>query len=195
MGTRNIDWENIKIDWSGAKFESMNALATHYGISRNGLVKKSKTNDWGDFIALSKKAPVTTVMGSVTNPHDQILGGIAMRKIEELKKELGENYSHVDEPLIVCYAKAYERYIDLEMQMSTQDVVSISKKTGSEYLNPLFNAIQMTQKTLVTIGGQLGLSIYSRKKMGMKLGEDTDKGGTLFDFANDINKLSGMVDV
>lgn len=192
MGTRIIDWENIKIDWLGAKFASENALASHYGVSRQGISKKSKKEEWGDFVPLSKKALVATNSGSVTNPHDQILGGIALRKIEELKKELGENYSHVDEPLIVCYAKAYERYIDLEVQMSTQDVVSTSTK-GGKYLNPLFNAIQMTQKTLVTIGGQLGLSIYSRKKMGMKLGEESDKDGGLFDFANDINKLAGSV--
>lgn len=193
MATRTIDWENIKIDWLGAKFTSENALALHYGVSRQGISKKAKKEKWGDFVPLSKKAPVTTTADGVTNPHDKILGSIAMRKIEELKKELGENYSHVDEPLIVCYAKAYERYIDLEMQMSSQNVVSTSVKTGAEYLNPLFNAIQMTQKTLVTIGGQLGLSIYSRKKMGLKLGEDTDKGGGLFDFADDINKLVGTV--
>lgn len=194
MATKIIDWENIRIDWSSGKFASENALASHYGVSRQGISKKAKKEEWGDFVPLSKKAPVTTTSGSVTNPHDQILGGIALRKIEELKKELGENYSHVDEPLIVCYAKAYERYIDLEVQMSTQDVVSTSTK-GGKYLNPLFNAIQMTQKTLVTIGGQLGLSIYSRKKMGLKLGEETDKIGGLFDFANDINKLVGTVDV
>lgn len=192
MATRIIDWENIKIDWIGAKFASENALASHYGVSRQGISKKAKKEKWGDFVPLSKKAPVTTTSDGVTNPHDKILGAIAMRKIEELKKELGENYSHVDEPLIVCYAKAYERYIDLEVQMSTQDVVSSSSK-GGKYLNPLFNAIQMTQKTLVTIGGQLGLSIYSRKKMGLKLGEETDKGGGLFDFADDINKLVGTV--
>jgi P27 family predicted phage terminase small subunit len=194
LATKIIDWESIHKDWSGGKFASENALASHYGVSRQGISKKAKKEQWGDFVPLSKKAPVATNSGSVTNPHDQILGGIALRKIEELKKELGENYSHVDEPLIVCYAKAYERYIDLEVQMSTQDVVSTSTK-GGKYLNPLFNAIQMTQKTLVTIGGQLGLSIYSRKKMGMKLGEETDKGGSLFDFANDINKLVGTVDV
>lgn len=193
MATRTIDWENIKIDWLGAKFTSENALALHYGVSRQGISKKAKKEKWGDFVPLSKKAPVTTTADGVTNPHDKILGSIAMRKIEELKKELGENYSHVDEPLIVCYAKAYERYIDLEMQMSSQNVVSTSVKTGAEYLNPLFNAIQMTQKTLVTIGGQLGLSIYSRKKIGIKLGEETDKGGGLFDFADDINKLVGTV--
>lgn len=192
MGTRIIDWENIKIDWLGAKFASENALASHYGVSRQGISKKAKKEEWGDFVPLSKKALVTTTADGVTNPHDKILGSIAMRKIEELKKELGENYSHVDEPLIVCYAKAYERYIDLEVQMSLQEVVSTSTK-GGKYLNPLFNAIQMTQKTLVTIGGQLGLSIYSRKKMGLKLGEETDKGGGLFDFADDINKLVGTV--
>lgn len=195
MATKTIDWENIRIDWSGGKFASENALASHYGVSRQGISKKAKKEEWGDFVSLSKKAPVTTVTGSVTNPHDQILGGIALRKIDELKQELGDNYSHVDEPLIVCYAKTYERYIDLEMQMLSQDVVSVSKKTGSEYLNPLFNAIQMTQKTLVTIGNQLGLSIYSRKKMGIKLGEESDKGGSLFDFADDINKLVGTVNV
>lgn len=192
MATRTIDWENIEIDWLGAKFASENALALHYGVSRQGISKKAKKEKWGDFVPLSKKAPVTTTTDGVTNPHDKILGSIAMRKIEELKKELGENYSHVDEPLIVCYAKAYERYIDLEVQMSLQEVVSTSTK-GGKYLNPLFNAIQMTQKTLVTIGGQLGLSIYSRKRMGMKLGEETDKGGGLFDFADDINKLVGTV--
>ncbi|MDO9304621.1 MAG: P27 family phage terminase small subunit [Sulfuricurvum sp.] len=192
MGTRIIDWDNIKIDWTSTKFTSENALASHYGVSRQGISKKSKKDGWGDFVPLSKKALVTTPTDSATNPHDKILGSIAMRKIEELKKELGENYSHVDEPLIVCYAKAYERYIDLEVLMSTENVVSTSTK-GGKYLNPLFNAIQMTQKTLVTIGSQLGLSIYSRKRMGMKLGEENDKGGGLFDFADDINKLVGMV--
>lgn len=191
METKNIDWERLENDYIAGNFTTKAAMAKHYGCSPTAINKKAKKDGWPEYEP-SSGVLAEVLIKKLTKPHEKILGSIAMRKIEELKKELGDNYSHVDEPLIVCYAKAYERYIELEVQMSLQEVVSTSTK-GGKYLNPLFNAIQMTQKTLVTIGGQLGLSIYSRKRMGMKLGEENDKGGGLFDFADDINKLVGTV--
>lgn len=165
-------------------------MAERYGCSPTAINKKAKKEEWPVYVPrsdvlekVSKKPPA--------KPHEKILGSIAMRKIEELKNELGDNYSSVDEPLIVSYAKSYERYIDLEKRMAEEDVVNYSGKTGSAYLNPLFNAIQMVQKNIVTLANQLGLSIASRKKLGIHIGEkDGERTGSLFDIASSINDMS-----
>lgn len=172
MVTVTIDWELIEKDWKGGKFTSLNALATHHGVSRQGIQKKAKKEEWGDFVKAEEALVVTTV----TTDEKSFLGPIALRKIEEIIKELGSHYSQVDEPMIVCFAKTYERLVDLEKKMDGQPEVIMNKKKGTGYINPMFIAIQMTQKTLVTIGGQLGLSIYSRKRIGMNLGEHRGQG-------------------
>ncbi|MDD5159676.1 MAG: P27 family phage terminase small subunit [Sulfuricurvum sp.] len=197
METETIDWDEIKKDFLGGKFRSVNALASHYKVSRPGIMKKSKKEEWGDFVPLSKNMPVSTIDKSVTNPYIDILGPIALRKIEQLKQELGNHYSNVDEPMIVCYAKTYERWLALEIKMMDQEEVLESEKTGSKYINPLYNVIQMTIKTLTLLSSQLGVSMPSRHKMNIKIGEH--EGQLVITFASqvsgEVEMMSETIDV
>ena len=165
-------------------------MAGSYGCSTTAINKKAKKEGW-PFYEPSSEVLEKVSKKPPAKPHEKILGPIAMRKINELKNELGEHYSSVDEPLIVSYAKSYERYLELENEMAKEDsVIAYSSKTGSAYIHPLFNAIQMTQKTLVTLANQLGLSIASRKKLGISFGEkDGERTGSLFDIAGTINGM------
>ena len=161
---------------------SYRAIAKEFGTNHTQIGILIKLHGWNVEHRISKNSTIST---TETKPHAAILGKTALRKIEEIKEELGDQYSPVDEPLIVMYAKSYERYIDLESKLglSVDKIISISTKTGSEYMSPLFTATLAIQKNLVTIANQLGLSIASRKKLGLNFKKE-DKGQTsIFDFA------------
>ncbi len=89
----------------------------------------------------------------------------------------------------MVFAKNYERYIELEHDLAEEGVVLVSEKTGGRYQNPTFTALQAVQKTLLTYANQLGLSMSSRKILGIKLGSDKKSEKSIFDFANDINSM------
>lgn len=182
--------ENLK----SAKLEyetvgtSARKLSAKYSIPRNKLNKIIKSDEWLKYGSSGSSAKKSV---TPTAPHAEILGPTAKRKIKEVQEELGENYSQVDEPLIVVFAKNYERMIELELQVITEGVVLESEKTGGRYLNPTFTALQAVQKTLLTFANQLGLSMTSRKLLGIKLGgADRKSEKSLFDIASDINSMS-----
>lgn len=167
---------------------SARKLSDKYGIPRNKLNKIIKSDEWLKYRSSGSGAKNRVAQ---TAPHAQILGSTAQRKIKEVQEELGENYSPVDEPLIVVYAKSYERMIELEQTVETEGVVLTSDKTGGKYLNPTFTALQAVQKTLLTFANQLGLSMTSRKLLALKLGDSDKKSEmSLFDIASDINSMS-----
>lgn len=156
---------------------SIRAIARRYGVSHTAVNKKAKIEGWRRY------APAVKVTkNDVEKRHKMVLGRVALRKIEEIKNELGQNYSHVDEPLIVMYAKNYEKWLQLAIEVDEEGEVVVSPKTGAKYLNPKFSAMKSIEKTLVTIANQLGLSIASRKKLGIDFNQK-DRGPTLFDVA------------
>jgi len=176
-----IDWEDIKLKVEGSS-TSIRAIAREHDISDTTIRKKIKKEEWVRY--------VPTVQGrkKEVQSHKNILGQIALRKLYELKEELGENYNPVDEPLIVMYAKNYERYIELEIEMADEGVVAMSAKTGATYINPVFNALQMVIKNLAVLGDKLGLSIESRKKLNLQLGKKAETP-SLFDIVSGFNDM------
>ena len=179
-------WESIKSEYQGSS-ASVRSLATKYSISRNKINEKRKEEKWTKYVPGASRAKKQTAL---TTQDKMMLGPIAIRKIEEVKEELGEHYSPVDEPLIVVFAKNYERYIELEYKLADEGVVLESEKTGGKYQNPTFTALQAVQKTLLTYANQLGLSMTSRKLLGIKLGAGKKSEKSLFDIASDINSMS-----
>lgn len=171
-----VNWDKLKEDYENTS-RSLRSLAAEYGTSHTNITKKAKELGWKLRGKVSKNA---TGNGTKKDDHRDILGKVAMRKMHELIKELGNQYSSVDEPLIVMYARNYEQWIELEKEIAKHGVTATSPK-GGLYLHPTFNASLALQKTLVTIANQLGLSIASRKRLGMKIGEEK-KEGNLFDF-------------
>ena len=191
MSTKTCEYIDIEKHWTSGEWATKTALAGHYDVSVTALNKKAKKEKLGNFIK-KEKGSLSEEVQDETKPHHSILGKTAMRKIVELQEELGPHYSQVDEPLIVAFAKNYERYIELEEEMSREEIVLSSAK-GGYYLNPLFNAIQMTTKTIVTLANQLGLSIASRKRMGISFErKDGKRTGSLFDIAAKVREYSAI---
>lgn len=186
VGSKQV-WESIKAEYQGSSM-SVRSLAAKYSINRNKINKKRKDDNWTKYVPGSSCAKKQTAL---TTKDKMMLGPISTRKIEEVKKELGDHYSPVDEPLIVVFAKNYERYIELEYALADEGVVLESEKTGGKYQNPTFTALQAVQKTLLTYANQLGLSMTSRKLLGIKLGESNKKSEmSLFDIVSDVNSMS-----
>lgn len=186
-----IDWEEVEKQVSGTS-KSVRAIAKEFGMSHTKLNTKIKEEGWTRYVP-----PVSVSSSEVENisPHVEILGKTALRKIEEIKHELGTNYSNLDEPLIVMYAKSYEHYIKLEGKLAIEGYTIMSPKTGGKYLNPTFSALQSVQKTLVTIANQLGLSMISRKTLGLKLGDGKPKEQSLFEYVEQISSEMSKIDV
>jgi len=185
-----INWDLVKSEVEGSS-ASVRSIARKYGTSHTIINKKIKSGEFNRY--------VPNVSVSKNNlekkQHIAILGKTALRKIEEVKTELGKHYSSIDEPLIVAYAKTYERYLELEIQVKNEGITIQSPKTGASYLNPTYNALKAEQKTLLTFANQLGLSIVSRKTLGIKMGSDGKDQPSIFDFVDDINKNMDAIDV
>lgn len=171
---------------------SYRKIAEKYGTNHTQVKKNAQKYNWDISHRTSKKVSKN---GNINKPHNKILGSIALRKIDEVKEELGDKYSSVDEPLIVMYAKSYERYIELEKILCDEGVIAISAKTGAEYMSPTFTASLAIQKNLVTIANQLGLSIASRRKLGIKFNKDDGEQTSIFDFANALNSDDTTLDL
>lgn len=176
--------EKIKYEVENTK-RSYRSIAKEFDTNHTQIGKLVKIHGWNVQHRVSKNSNVST---TGTKPHTAILGKTALRKIEEIKQELGKQYSPVDEPLIVMYAKSYERYIELEekLGLGVDRIIAVSSKTGSEYMSPLFAATLAIQKNLVTIANQLGLSIASRKKLGLNFRKE-EEGQSIFDFAKELS--------
>ena len=188
-----INWINIKkdVETTGCSYRS---LAEKHGVNHSTISKKAKNEEWNISHRNKRKSTKSTNKNNSSVPEKSnndnkefisILGNIALRKIEELKKELGKHYSPIDEPLIVMCAKSYEEYINLALKVSDEGYTCISSKTGATYLNPTFNAYQAVQKNLITIANQLGLSISSRKRLGISFKKEEDQN-SIFDFAKEL---------
>ena len=178
-------WKEIRADYEGSRV-SVRALAKKYGLNRNKINEKRKSENWVKYLPTAKSAKSKTALSATDTV---ILGQIAVRKIEEVKAELGDHYSNLDEPLIVVFAKNYERYVELEHALAVEGVVLRSEKTGGMYQNPNFTALQAVQKTLLTYANQLGLSMSSRKMLGIKPGSGKKSEMSLFDISDDINNM------
>jgi len=161
---KGIDWDFIRSEFEETT-KSIRQIARENHITHGAIQRRAKVEEWKKFDeklvrdrALIKK---------------KILGKVALRKIQEIKDELGENYSALDEPLIAILATNYELWIEQMQIVQEKGLTAISSK-GSEYI--------------IVISNQLGLSIASRKKIGLDV---SDKKGTktLFDIAEEIEKI------
>ncbi len=163
---------------------SLGKLAARENVSKTQLWRLAKKECW-------KKPKRKEVAKAIScdfvapNPGG-ILGDVAVRKIEEIVKELGPHYSPVDEQLIVAYAKSYQRMLRLEAIVDAEGESVYSPKTGATYMNPNFSALQAVISNMTKIGDKLGLSIASRRRLGIRLGtEETTE--SLFDFVDAIS--------
>ena len=199
-GTNNgyIDWDAVRweyenckeIELDGVKVKpSFRNLAKKYKTNHMAISRRAKVENWQKYdpVAVVKKANSAqrTELKAVAG-HYQLLDSVGARKIKEIIKELGaDNYSHIDEPLIVMYALQYQRLLKLEALVQVENETIISSK-GLPYLNPNFNALQSVSNSLAKLGDRLGISVASRKRIGIKLGKKEDKVKSLFDSIKDF---------
>lgn len=187
---------NTDIKWDDMQWEYENTvcklgyLAEKYNTYKMNISRRSKAYEWVKFdpvkVTLEKKEKM------VVNPNG-ILDTVAIRKIREIVEELGDNYSPVDEPLVVMYAKSYQRYLKLEAVVDAEGETLVSPKTGGEYMNPSFSALQAVISNMSKLGDKLGLSISSRKRLNISLGKE-EKTKSLFDLVADMSQ-DGDIDV
>jgi P27 family predicted phage terminase small subunit len=163
----------------------MRKLAKKYGTYAMEVSRKAKELEWSKYNPL-KKALERQVESKVINPKG-ILGTTAVRKIQEIVDVLGDEYSPLDEPLIVSYAESYERYLKLVAIVNKHGEVSVSPKTGAEYTSPYFTALQSVKSDMAKLGDRLGLSVASRKRLQLKLGKE-EKTKSLFDLVADMSQ-------
>lgn len=175
---KDIDWDFIRTEFEETT-KSVRLIARENNITHGAIQRMAKKNDWQKF---DSDAVVNDKALVGKNP---ILGKIALRKVRELRAELGENYSAMDEALIAMYASNYEMWIEQMIIIKDQGLISISSK-GSEYLSANFTALLPLQKNIISISNQLGLSISSRKRIGMSTKSDTDEP-SLFDIGKEID--------
>jgi len=187
MNVTEVDWESLKWEFENVKC-SLRVLADKYGTYPMNISRKSNEEGWVKFdpvtMALENKAV------TVANPNG-ILETIAVRKIQEIITELGDNYSTVDEPMVVMYGKTYQEYLKLSSMVDSEGDVLYSPKTGAAYTNPRFNNLQAIQNNLTKLGDRLGISIASRKKLGLNFNKE-EKTKSLFDLVADISGSSEL---
>jgi len=183
MNVTDIDWASVKWEFENVKC-SLRVLANKYKTYPMNISRKARDESWVKF------DPVTQALENrvATTPNPQgMLDTIAVRKIQEIITELGDNYSPVDEPMVVMYGKTYQEYLKLASLVDKEGDVLYSPKTGAAYTNPRFNNLQAIQNNLTKLGDRLGLSISSRKKIGLTFKKE-EKTQSLFNLVDDLSQ-------
>jgi len=186
-----IDWESMQWDYENSKI-GMKKLGEKYGTYPMQISREAKKRKWVKYDPVKMALDKYENKPAVVN-HNGMLDTVAVRKIYEIVEELGDNYSPVDEPLVVMYAKNYQRYLRLESIVDKEGEVCISPKAGATYMNPHFSALQAVISNMAKLGDKLGLSIASRKRIGISLGAK-EKTKSLFDIVEDLSQ-DGDIDV
>ena len=169
---KGIDWSEIKEQYENTDLP-VREIARQHDISHGAIQRRAKKESWKR-IDLDAVISDKALIGK-----DGVLGPVAIRKINELKQELGENYSSLDEPMIAAFALNYEKWIATQKIIMEEGSVSFSSK-GSLYISPYENLAKMYENTFMKAAGQLGLSIASRKRVGISIKSDTESA-SLFD--------------
>ena len=181
-------WILIRKEYENTKI-SMAKLAKKYGTYAMEISRMNQAEKWKKYkptsISVTIEKETHTLEPCFVNPFD-ILGETGTRKVKEIIKELGDTYSPVDEPLLISYAESYERYLRLVLIVNTQGEVVTSPKTGASYMNPSFSALQSVKSDMAKLGDRLGLSISSRKRLNLQIGQK-EKTASLFDLIDDLD--------
>ena len=156
---KGIDWDFIRVEYEETT-KSIRLIASENGISHGAIQQRVKKEKW------SRENIDCVTDKKLTNPSNPILKRHALRKIEEIQQELGDNYSVLDEPLVVAFAVNYQKWIEVQAILLDEKSIQTSSK-GSLYISPYENLAKMYENSFIKIAGQLGLSLASRKRIGV----------------------------
>ena len=162
-----IDWQHIRSEYEET-FKSVRQIAKENCITHSTILRRAKSEQWQKLNAdlLNDKQLIDNQISFIDKT--------ALRKIKEIKTELKDDYSPLDEALIVTYAVNYSRWIKIQEDIEREGYQLESSK-GGKYLSPAFNASKSVEKTLLSIANQLGLSISSRKRLNMQINQQKEK--------------------
>jgi len=181
---KGIEWELIKSDYEETT-KSVRLIAKEHDISHGAIQRRIKKENWE---RLNTEEVITekSLLGN-----DPVLSAVAIRKTREIIEALGNNYSPLDEPLVLAFSLNYSKWIEAQRIIKDEGSISISSK-GSLYISPYENLAKMYENAFVKIASQLGLSISSRKKIGMSTKSDTEEASL---FTNIGELIDGELDV
>ena len=178
---KGIDWDFIRSEYEETT-KSVRLIARENNITHGAIQRMAKIDPDDIWVKFNPKSVVDDKALVVNKT--PILKKVALRKVKEIKELLGDNLSPLDEPLIVIFAKAYENWIEFQIELEEEGAVAVSSK-GSEYISPLKNLSKMEEKTLINTANQLGLSVSARKRIGMSTKSD-DSEPSLFNLQDEI---------
>jgi P27 family predicted phage terminase small subunit len=178
---KEIDWNSIKSEYEDT-LKSVREIAAEYSISHTYINKKAKKDKWIklDSGFIKDKSLVNS---------SSFLSRTAIRKIKELITELGDNYSSIDEPLIIMFAQNYDMWMQLQPKIAANGMTCVSDKGGT-YLSAEFNAMKSIEKTLLNLSNHFGLSLSSRKKIGIEKNNHDDD--SLFSMAANMSDYDDL---
>lgn len=182
---KGIDWDFIRSEYEETT-KSERTIALENNISHGAIQsRRSKDKKNGNGWVRSNYMDVIHDK-ALTNPQKPILKRTALRKVKEIKHELGDNYSVLDEPLIAAFALNYEKWIGVQEILLEEKSIEMSSK-GSLYISPYENLAKMYENSFIKISAQLGLSIASRKRLNLAPKSDTEES-SLFDLIDEIDQ-------
>lgn len=174
---KGIDWETIRQLYEDTMIP-IREIARQHGIVHGSIQRRAKKESW-------KRIDLdNVVMDKALVGKDGILSPVALRKMEEVKNELGDNYSSLDEPLVAAFALNYQKWIDVQKIILSEGSTMLSSK-GSVYISPYENLAKMYENTFMKIAGQLGLSLASRKRFSIDVSSKRNEV-SLFDIKVDM---------
>lgn len=177
---KGIDWEFIRSEYEETP-KSERLIAEENGVSHGAIQRKRKLEKW-----VRRNYVDIVTDKSLINSRKPILNKIGLRKIEEIKQELGDNYSVLDEPLVIAFSLNYQKWIGVQEILLDEHSIEISSK-GSMYISPYENLSKMYENAFVKIAAQLGLSLASRKRINLQPKSDTNER-SLFDISKELSE-------
>jgi len=174
---KGIDWEFIRSEYEETT-KSIRLMAKENDVTHGAIQRRIKKEEW------TRSAAVEVISDKALVGSNPLLDKVAIRKTKEIIDALGDNYSPLDEPLVAAFALNYSKWITTQKIIKDEGSIAVSSK-GSLYISPYENLAKMYENTFIKIAGQLGLSISSRKRIGISTKSDTEEA-SLFDITKEL---------
>ena len=176
-----MDIETIKKEYETTR-TSYKALGTKYETHYKKIGRVAKKGNW------IKYNPKATANAKGTPPPQQPKSTIAIDSdlmMQNIKELLQEHYREVDDIAIELYIYNYLSFKQLQDEVKSEGMFITSEKTSKSYANPKVNMMQMHSNNIMSIGKELGLTVSSRIKLGIK--KEEVKKGSIFSWLDSFN--------
>lgn len=171
--SNRYNWKAIEKDYIAGEL-TISDISDKYKIDKGYLHREAKKRNW-----VRAKVKKSTAPKLIDNA---FISEIAKEKYEAIKSKMGDTLTELDDIALIPLCNQYARMINLEQVVLKEGVTIISSK-GVPYANPNYNALLTTVKTVASLSKELGLTVSSRKKIGVVPKSDSKKDD-IFDIAS-----------